>query len=147
MGDSLKTRISTVKHIQEEFGHDIQEMKGQLAKLTKLIEGQTGVISENTCGSSSFSLQPTLPPLIHQRHPGHESRIPIRGNIPSTVHHLHPSHEPQIPFRGNVPPRVHHPNWQPQAPISTIIPAFGKVSQLVDPVNSSENNLGKPRRN
>ena len=28
MGDSLEVRISTIEHIQEEFGHDIQEMKG-----------------------------------------------------------------------------------------------------------------------
>ena len=44
IGDSLETRISIVEHIQEEFGHDIQEMKGQLAKLTKLIEGHSGVM-------------------------------------------------------------------------------------------------------
>ena len=47
MGDSLETRISIIEHIQEEFGHDIQEMKGQLAKLTELIEGHTGAISED----------------------------------------------------------------------------------------------------
>ena len=56
MGDSLETCISIVEHIQEEFGHDIQEMKGKLAKLTKLIEGYTGAISENTYGSPSFPL-------------------------------------------------------------------------------------------
>ena len=28
MGDSLEIRISIVEHIQEELGHDIQEMKG-----------------------------------------------------------------------------------------------------------------------
>ena len=27
MGDSLETRINTIKHIQKEFGHDIQEME------------------------------------------------------------------------------------------------------------------------
>ena len=108
MGDSLKTRISTVEHIQEEFGHDIQEIKGQLARLTKLIEGHTGAISENTYGSLSFLLQPTLPPLIHQQHP---------------------SHEHQIPIRSNVPPRVHHPNWQPHAPTPATIPAFGKADR------------------
>ena len=56
MGDSLETRINIVEHIQVEFGHDIQEIKGQLAKLTKLIEGHTGAISENTYGSPSFPL-------------------------------------------------------------------------------------------
>ena len=81
---------------------------------------------ENIHGSSSFPLQPTLPPLIHQRHP---------------------SCEPHIPVKGNVPPRVHHPNWQPHAPTPAIIPTFGKASQLVDHVNNLENNLEKPRRN
>ena len=57
MGDSLETRISTVEHIQEEFGHDIQEMKGQLAKLTKLIEGHTAIMPEGIHGSSFNPLQ------------------------------------------------------------------------------------------
>ena len=89
MGDSLEARISTVEHIQEEFGHDIQEIKGQLVRLIKLIEGHTGIVLENIHGSPSFPLQPTLTPLVH---------------------HLHSSHEPHIPIRGNVPPKVHHPN-------------------------------------
>ena len=122
-------------------------MKVQLVKLTKLIEGHSGVMSENTCGSSSFPLQPTLPHLLHQRHPSYEPQIPVRGNVPPSVHHLHPSHKPQIPVKGNILPRVHHPNWQPHAPTPAIIPAFGKKSQLVNPANSSGNNLGKPRRN
>ena len=126
MGDSLEARISIMENIQEEFGYDIQEMKVQLARLTKLIEGHSGIMSENTCGSSSFPLQPTLPPLIHQRHP---------------------SCEPHIPIRDNVPPKVHHPNWQPHASTSAIIPAFGKVSQPVDLASSPRNNLGKARKN
>ena len=64
MGDSLETRINTIEHIQEEFGHDIQEMEGQLARLTKLIEEHTGIVSENIHGSSSFPLQPPLPPFL-----------------------------------------------------------------------------------
>ena len=95
MGDSLEVRISTVEHIQEEFRHDIQEMERQLARLTKLIEGHTGIGPENTYGSPSFPLQPILSPLIHQRLPSCESRIPVRGNVP---------------------PRVHHPNWQSHVP-------------------------------
>ena len=128
IGDSLEARISIMENIQEEFGHDIQEMKGQLAKLTKLIERHSGVMSKDICGSSSFPLQPTLPPLIYQRHPSHESRIPVKDNVPPSVHYLHPNREPQIPIRGNILPKVHHPNWQPHAPTSTIIPSFGKVS-------------------
>ena len=56
MGDSLEVQINIIEHIQEEFGHDIQKMKGQLVKLTKLTEGHTGAISENTYGSPSFPL-------------------------------------------------------------------------------------------
>ena len=131
MGDSLEARISIVEHIQEEFGHDLQEMKGHIVRLTDLIKGHTEATSENTYGSPSFPLQPTLPPFIHQQNPSHRSQIPIRGNAPSNVHQRHPSHEPQIPIRGNVPLRVHHPNWQPHAPTPAIIPAFGKVSNLL----------------
>ena len=120
------SEISIIEHIQEEFGHDIQEMKGQLTKLTKLIEGQTGNMSGNTCGPPSFPLQSTLPSLIHQQHPSCELHILVKGSVPS---------------------RDHHPNWQPQTSTPAIIPTFGKASQLVDPANSSGNNLGKPRKN
>ena len=126
MGDSLETRINTIEHIQEEFGHDIQEMERQIARLTKLIEGHTGIVSENIHGSPFIPLQSSTYPLVQ---------------------HPHPNHEPRIPIRGNVPPRVHHPNWQPHASTPAIIPAFGKVSQLVDLASSSRNNLEKPRRN
>ena len=56
MGDSLETRINTVEHIQEEFGHDILEIKGQLVRLTKLIEEHTGIVPENIHGSPFFPL-------------------------------------------------------------------------------------------
>ena len=126
MGDSLEVRISTVEHIQEEFGHDIQEMKGQLARLTKLIEGHTEIVPEDIHGSP-FN--------------------PLPSSSYSLVQHLHFDREPQIPVKGNVPPRVHHPNWQSHAPTPAIIPAFGKVSQSVNPANSSGNNIGKSRKN
>ena len=38
MGDRLEARISAVEDIQEEFGHDIREMKEQLARLTRLFK-------------------------------------------------------------------------------------------------------------
>ena len=38
MGDRLEARISAIKNIQEEFGHDIREMKEQLARLTSLLK-------------------------------------------------------------------------------------------------------------
>ena len=75
------------------------------------------------------------------------SFIPLQSSSYPLVQHPHPNHEPRIPVVINVPPRVHHPNWQPQAPTPAIIPAFGKASQLVNPVNSSRNNLEKQWRN
>ena len=126
MGDSLEARINIMENIQEEFGHDIQEMKGQLARLTKLIEGHTEIVPEDIHGSP-FN--------------------PLRSSSYPLVQHLHSDREPQIPVRGNVPPRVHHSNWQPHAPTPAISPAFGKASQSVDHANSSENNLGKLRKN
>ena len=54
MGASLETRINTVEHIQEEFGHDIQEIKGQLVRLTKLIKGHTRIMLKNIRGSHPF---------------------------------------------------------------------------------------------
>ena len=38
MGDWLEARISATENIQEEFGHNIQEMKEHLVKLTSLFE-------------------------------------------------------------------------------------------------------------
>ena len=147
MSDSLEARISIMENIQEEFGYDIQEMKGQLVRLTKLIEGHTGIVPENTYGSLSFPLQSIVPHFIYQRHPSHESRIPVKGNVPPSVHYLHPNREPQIPVRGNILPRVHHLNWQPHAPTPTTISAFGKASQPVDLANNTGRSLEKSRRN
>ena len=126
MGDSLEAQINTVEHIQEEFGHDIQEMKRQLARLTKLIERRTGIMPENIHGSPPFPLQLSLYPLVH---------------------HPHPNHEPYIPIVINVSPRVHRPNWQPHTPTSTIIPSFKKMSLHVDQASGSRNNLEKSMSN
>ena len=38
MRDQLEARISAIESIQKEFGHDIREIKEQLARLTKLVE-------------------------------------------------------------------------------------------------------------
>ena len=89
MGDSLEARISIMESIQEEFGHNIQEIKGQLVRLTKLIEGHTAIVPEDIHGSP-FN--------------------PLRSSSYPLVQHLYSDREPQIPVRGNVPPRVHHPN-------------------------------------
>ena len=38
MGDRLEARLSTIENIQEEFGHDIREVKEHLARLKSLLE-------------------------------------------------------------------------------------------------------------
>ena len=38
MGDRLEARLSTIENIQEEFGHDIWEVREHLARLTSLFE-------------------------------------------------------------------------------------------------------------
>ena len=38
MGDRLEARHSAIENIQEEFGHDIREVKEHLARLTSLLE-------------------------------------------------------------------------------------------------------------
>ena len=91
MGDSLEARISIMESIQEEFGHDIQEIKGQLARLTKLIKGHIGIVPENIHGSLFNPLQSSSHPLVQHHHP-------------------YPNHEPHISVKGNIPLRVHHPN-------------------------------------
>ena len=45
MTNQLEAQISAVENIQEEFGHDIQEMKGKLAKLTKFVEDHTRIMA------------------------------------------------------------------------------------------------------
>ena len=38
MGDRLEARLRAIENIQEEFGHDIREVKEHLARLTSLFE-------------------------------------------------------------------------------------------------------------
>ena len=41
MGDRLEARLNAIENIQEEFGHDIWEVKEHLARLTSLFEDYT----------------------------------------------------------------------------------------------------------
>ena len=38
MGDRLEARLNVIENIQEEFGHDIREVKEHLARLTSLFD-------------------------------------------------------------------------------------------------------------
>ena len=64
MGDRLEARISAVKNIQEEFGHDIQEVKKHLARLTSLFEDYIKTQVVHSRGPSSA-------PIQHVSYPSH----------------------------------------------------------------------------
>ena len=77
MGDQLEARISAVEHVQEEFGHEIREIKKELARLAKLIEPRTKAKVVHPQEFSSFSTQPF--PRFGQ-HPNPRPSIPIASN-------------------------------------------------------------------
>ena len=64
MGDQRKAQISAIENIQEEFGHDIREIKEQLVKLTSLFEDhiQTEVVHPR--GPSPLSHQQVPRPFV-----------------------------------------------------------------------------------
>ena len=45
MRDQWEARISAIENIQEEFGHDIQEMREQLVRLTNLFENHIETVA------------------------------------------------------------------------------------------------------
>ena len=45
MADQLEARINAIENIQEEFGHDIREMKRQLARLTQLVQDHSRIMA------------------------------------------------------------------------------------------------------
>ena len=54
MGDYLQARIGTLESIQEELGHDVQEMKEQLARI---MEASIGLIGKQYAKeASSFAM-------------------------------------------------------------------------------------------
>ena len=77
MGDLLEARISAVEQIQEEFGHEIQEIKKELARLAKLVEPRT----EAELGHpQKSSLSPTrLGPRLCQC-PSSQQSIPVASD-------------------------------------------------------------------
>ena len=71
MGDQWEARISAIENIQEEFGHDIQEMKEQLARLTNLFKDHIKVEEVHPRGPS---------PLPNQQVP--RSFVPTTSYLP-----------------------------------------------------------------
>ena len=57
MGDQWEARISAIKNIQEEFGHDIREMNERLARLISLFKDHIKTEAVHPRGPSPFSNQ------------------------------------------------------------------------------------------
>ena len=57
MGDQWEARIGAVENIQEEFGHDIREIKERLARLTSLFEHHIKIEAVHPRGSSPLPNQ------------------------------------------------------------------------------------------
>ena len=64
MGDRLEARISAMENIQEEFGHDIREMKEQLARLTSLFKDHIKAEAVHPRGQSPSSNQQAPRPFV-----------------------------------------------------------------------------------
>ena len=77
MGDQLGARISSMEHVQEEFGHEIREIKKELARLAKLIESRT---EAKVVQPQEFSPSPTQPFPHFGQHPNPRPSIPIASN-------------------------------------------------------------------
>ena len=58
MTDQLEAWISAIENIQEELEQDIQEMKGQIARLTKLVKDHTIIMAMYSQGPSHLPVQP-----------------------------------------------------------------------------------------
>ena len=64
MGDRLEARITAIKNIQEEFGHDIREIKERLAKLTSLLENHIRTEVVHPQGSSPLPNRQVPRPFV-----------------------------------------------------------------------------------
>ena len=114
MRDELKARISAVEHIQKEFGHEIREIKKELARLAKLVEGRA---------------------KVKVMHPQESSPSPIH---PCLRFCQHPSPQPGILIANN---KACRSNLQP--PMHTLETTFvlTKASLFNNPSSSSKNHL------
>ena len=67
MGDQLEAQISVVECIHEEFGHNILEIKEELARLAKLVENHVGAKIVYPQESSLSLIQPSPHFFPHPR--------------------------------------------------------------------------------
>ena len=74
MEDQWKARISAIENIQEEFWHDIREIKERLAKLTSLFEDHIKIEAVHPRGPSPFPNQQVHRPFVQiMSHLPHET--------------------------------------------------------------------------
>ena len=78
MGDQWEARISAIKNIQEEFGHDIREIKERLARLTSLFEDHIKTEAMHPRGPSPLPNQQVARPFVQTT-----SYLPFKTNCPS----------------------------------------------------------------
>ena len=116
--NQLEARISARESIQEEFGHDIREIKEQLARMTKLVEDRTkGRVVQPR---ESSPLVPQLSPHFFP----------------------HPNSHPYIPAANNVSNETYRPNLCPSMHAPMITPAGVRMSQSV---NQSSKSMDQPK--
>ena len=78
MEDQWEAQISAIKNIQEEFGHDIREIKEQLARLTSLFEDHIKIEAVHPRGLSPLPNQQVLRPFVQTT-----SYLPHRTDRPN----------------------------------------------------------------
>ena len=64
MGDRWKAQMSAIENIQEEFGHDIQEVREQQVRLTSLFENHIKTEAVHPRGPSPLPNQQVPRPFI-----------------------------------------------------------------------------------
>ena len=118
MGDQFEARISAIESIQKEFGHDIREIKKQLARLTKLVEDH----AENKVVQPRES-SPLVTQLSHHfvPYPNPRPYISITNNVSNETYCL------------NLCPSMHTPVTMPVG------------VRMFRPVNQSSNSRDQPK--
>ena len=64
MRDRLEARISAIENIQEEFRHDIREVKEHLARLTSLFKDHIKTQTAHSRGQSPLTNQQVPQPFV-----------------------------------------------------------------------------------
>ena len=78
MGDLWEARIGAIENIQEEFEHDIREIKEPLARLTSLFEDHIKTEAVHPRGPSPLPNQQVLRPFVQTT-----SYLPYGTNRPN----------------------------------------------------------------